>query len=36
MSIVRWGHFSDLHLQLGKNKFKTEDLREKLLERISE
>lgn len=36
MSIVRWGHFSDLHFQFGKNEFKTEDLREKLLERISE
>lgn len=33
---IRWGHFSDLHFQFDKAKYKTADLREKLVEKLKE
>lgn len=36
MSIIRWGHFSDLHFQFERKGFNTSDLRDKLIEKIGE
>lgn len=33
---VKWGHFSDLHFQFSQKGFKTQDLRDKLLEKLIE
>lgn len=33
---VKWGHFSDLHFQFSKEGFSTQDLRDKLLEKLEE